>query len=85
MGKRTIVLVVALLLAAVSGFSVWRYLDTLEDKVRRDIDEVQVFRATEAITQGTSGTEAKAAHRRERGAPGDRRPRGPRNLDSVHR
>ena len=59
MGKRTIVLVVALLLAAVSGFSVWRYLDTLEDKVRRDIDEVQVFRATEAITQGTSGTEAK--------------------------
>jgi Flp pilus assembly protein CpaB len=59
MGKRTIVLVVALLLAAVSAFSVWRYLDTLEDRVRRDIDEVEVFRATQRIATGTSGAEAR--------------------------
>ena len=59
MGKRTIVLVVALLLAAVSAFSVWRYLDTLEDRVRRDINEVEVYRATQRIATGTSGAEAK--------------------------
>jgi Flp pilus assembly protein CpaB len=59
MGKRTIVLIVALLLAAVSAFSVWRYLDTLEGRVRKDINEVEVFRATRNIATGTSGSEAK--------------------------
>ena len=59
MGKRTLVLAVALILAAVSAFSVWQYLSNIEDDVRRDIDEVRVFRATEDIETGTVGSEAE--------------------------
>jgi Flp pilus assembly protein CpaB len=59
MGKRTIVLVVALILAAVSAFSVWRYLSTIEAEVRRDIDEVRVYVATQDIETGTTGEEAR--------------------------
>lgn len=58
MGKRTLVLAVALILAAVSAFSVWQYLSNIEDEVRRDIDEVRVYRATQDIETGTSGSEA---------------------------
>ena len=60
MGKRTIVLVVALVLAAVSAFAVWSYLTTLEEDVRADIVEVEVYRATELIPTGTAGSEASA-------------------------
>lgn len=59
MGKRTLVLAVALILAAVSAFSVWQYLSSIEDDVRRDIDEVRVYRATEDIETGTVGSEAE--------------------------
>jgi Flp pilus assembly protein CpaB len=59
MGKRTLVLAVALILAAVSAFSVWQYLSSIEDDIRRDIEEVRVFRATEDIEAGTDGAEAK--------------------------
>lgn len=55
MGKRTIVLFVALILAAVSAFAVWRYLSTVEDNVRRDISEVVVWRATQPLDTGTEG------------------------------
>jgi len=59
MGKRTLVLAVALILAAVSAFSVWQYLSNIEDDVRRDIDEVRVYRATQDIETGTVGSEAE--------------------------
>ena len=59
MGKRTLVLAVALILAAVSAFSVWQYLSSIEDDVRRDIQEVRVFRATEPIEVGTPLAEAE--------------------------
>ena len=59
MGKRTLVLAVALILAAVSAFSVWQYLSNIEDDVRRDIDEVRVYRATQFIETGTTGSEAE--------------------------
>ena len=55
MGRRTIVLFVALILAAVSAFAVWRYLSTVEDNVRRDIAEVVVWRTTQPIETGTEG------------------------------
>jgi len=58
MGKRTLVLAVALILAAVSAFSVWQYLSNIEDDIRRDIDEVRVYRATQDIDTGTEGAEA---------------------------
>jgi len=61
MGKRTLVLVVALVLAAVSAFAVWSYLSSIEDDVREDIVAVRVFRASESISVGTTGEEASTA------------------------
>ncbi len=59
MGKRTLVLVVALGLAAVSAFAVWRYLSTVESDVRANIQEVRVWRATQLIETGTEGSAAR--------------------------
>ena len=55
MGRRTIVLVIALVLAAVSGFAIWRYLSSIESEIRADIAEVRVYRTTQTIETGTSG------------------------------
>jgi len=59
MGRRTIVLVVAIALAAVSAFAVWRYLTTVESDIRADIAEVRVYRATELIEPKTTGEDAQ--------------------------
>ena len=59
MGKRSIVLFIALGLAVVSAFAVWQYLSSVEDNVRADIREVNVYRATEPIEQGTEGDAAR--------------------------
>jgi Flp pilus assembly protein CpaB len=59
MGKRSLVLIIALALAAVSAFSVWQYLTTVEDEARAEVQEVVVFRATELIETGTSVDEAQ--------------------------
>ena len=58
MGRRTIVLVVALVLAAVSAFAIFSYLGSVEDQVKGDIVEVQVFRAIQGIPGGTPGNQA---------------------------
>lgn len=55
MGRRTIVLVIALALAVLSGFAVFNYLSSVEDDIKADIVEVKVFRASELIPQGTTG------------------------------
>lgn len=60
MGKRSLVLIIALALAAVSAFSVWQYLTTVEDEARAEVQEVIVYRATELIETGTSVSEANA-------------------------
>ncbi len=57
MGRRSLVLIIALALAAVSAFSVWQYLSTVEDEARSEVQEVVVYRATELIDTGTSVTE----------------------------
>jgi len=59
MGKRSIVLFVALGLAAVSAFAVWQYLAGVADEARKDIQEVEVYRATEFIDVGTDGELAR--------------------------
>jgi Flp pilus assembly protein CpaB len=59
MGRRTIVLVIAIALAAVSAFAVWRYLTTVESDIRADIAEVQIYRATELIEAKTPGEDAE--------------------------
>jgi Flp pilus assembly protein CpaB len=59
MGRRTIVLVIAIVLAVVAAFAVWQYLTTVEDDIRSDISEVRVYRATELIASKTPGEEAR--------------------------
>lgn len=59
MGRRTLVLVLALILAAVSSFAVWRFLSTVEDNVAADFVEVQIFRATQRIETGMEGEVAR--------------------------
>jgi Flp pilus assembly protein CpaB len=59
MGRRTIVLVIAIALAAVSAFAVWQYLSGVRDRERQNVAEVAVFRATAFIEQGTEGETAR--------------------------
>lgn len=59
MGKRTLVLVLALVLAAVSAFAVWRFLSEVEENVAADFVEIKVFRATQIIETGTDGEVAR--------------------------
>ena len=59
MGRRSLVLIIALVLAAVSAFSVWQFLSTVEDEARAEVQEVVVFRATQLIETGTSAVEAE--------------------------
>ena len=61
MGRRTVVLVVALLLAGLSAFAVFNYLTSVEEDIRGDILEVKIFRATAAIPQGTPGEQVAAS------------------------
>ncbi len=60
MGRRTLVLVIAVALAAISGLAIWQYLRGVEGGIRSDISEVSVFRAMENIPAGTPGEEARA-------------------------
>ncbi len=60
MGRRTLVLIIAVALAAVSGWFIYQYLTGVEDDIRADIAEVGVFRATQPIDSGTPGQEARA-------------------------
>jgi Flp pilus assembly protein CpaB len=59
MGRRTLVLVIALALAAISGYAVWQYLTSVEEDAAAQFSEVEVYRATEFIASGTPGEEAR--------------------------
>jgi pilus assembly protein CpaB len=56
MGRRTLVLIVALLLAAVATFAVWNFLSGVEDEAAAGREYQVVFRATETLAEGTSGS-----------------------------
>lgn len=58
MSRRTLVLLLALGLAALAAFSIWRYLETVESSVRAGITEVRIYRATAPIDPGTTGANA---------------------------
>jgi len=58
MGRRTLVLVIAVLLAAISGYAVYQYLTSVEDDIRADVEEVIVYRAASPIPVKTPGPEA---------------------------
>ena len=55
MVKRTVVLVVALVLAGVAAFSIWQYLDGVDEDARAGFDLRPVIRATEDIPARTPG------------------------------
>ena len=59
MGRRTLVLIIAIALAAISGFAIYQYLTNVEDDIRADIAEVIVYRANAPIESGTAGEEAR--------------------------
>ncbi len=59
MGRRTLVLVIAVALAVISGYAVWQYLSSVEEDAAAQFTEVEVYRATEAIPAGTLGEEAR--------------------------
>jgi pilus assembly protein CpaB len=55
MGRRAIVLLVALILAGLAAWAVWNYLQNVEDEITEGQQVVEVFRAGEAIPEGTDG------------------------------
>lgn len=55
MGKRAIVLVVALLLGGAAGFSVLQYVEGVKSTVEQERNPVQVFRAAQGIPEGANG------------------------------
>jgi Flp pilus assembly protein CpaB len=60
MGRRTLVLVIAVALAAISGYAVWQYLSSVGDDAAAEFTEVEVYRASEEIVAGTPGEDATA-------------------------
>jgi Flp pilus assembly protein CpaB len=60
MGRRTLVLVIAVALAAISGYAVWQYLSSVGDDAAAEFSEVEVYRVTEDIVAGTPGEDAQA-------------------------
>ena len=55
MGRRAIVLLVALILAGLAAWAVWNYLQNVEKEVTEGQEVVVVYRAGEAIAEGTDG------------------------------
>ncbi|MDF1594470.1 MAG: Flp pilus assembly protein CpaB [Acidimicrobiia bacterium] len=55
MGRRTLVLVVALLLAAIATFAVYNFLSGVEEEAAKDRTYQVVYRALEVLPEGTTG------------------------------
>lgn len=55
MGRRALVLLVALLLAGVAAFAVYTFVSNIESEAREGRAEVVVFRATQAVPEGQDG------------------------------
>lgn len=59
MGRRTLVLVIAVVLAVISGYAVWQYLSSVEESAQAEFSEVEVYRAIQNIPAGMKGEEAR--------------------------
>lgn len=55
MGRRALVLLVALLLAGVAAFAVFQFLNGIRNEVEANREKTQVFRAAQLIPEGTDG------------------------------
>jgi Flp pilus assembly protein CpaB len=56
MGRRAIVLLVALILAGLAAWAVWNFLDGVRSDAEADQVQVTVFRAGDAIAEGADGS-----------------------------
>jgi Flp pilus assembly protein CpaB len=56
MGRRAIVLLVALILAGLAAWAVWNFLDGVRSEAAEDQIQVTVFRAANQIDEGADGT-----------------------------
>ena len=57
MGRRALVLLVALVLAGVAAFAVFQFLNGIRNEVEADREKVSVFRADVAIPEGSEGSQ----------------------------
>ena len=55
MVKRTVVLIVALVLAGIAAFSIWQYLQGVDEDAREGLQLVPVYRASQDIPARTPG------------------------------
>lgn len=61
MGRRTVLLISALVIAALGTFAVFSYVDGVDERAQEDLDPVRVLVATERIATGTTAAEAERA------------------------
>ena len=59
--RRTLILLGAIALGVLAAFALYQYVNGLEDDIKGDAEEVQVYKAAELIPRGTGGTEATDA------------------------
>jgi Flp pilus assembly protein CpaB len=55
-GRRTIVLIIAIILGGLAAWGIFAFLTNVEDDAREGLNEVAVFRATEFIDRGADGS-----------------------------
>jgi hypothetical protein len=55
-GRRTIVLVIAVILGALAAWGIFAFLTNVEDDAREGLNEVVVYRSTEFIDRGAEGS-----------------------------
>jgi pilus assembly protein CpaB len=61
MGRRAVVLVIALLLAAAAAFAVFSYLRGIEEDINAGETQVEIYRSTDAIPEGFDGNQVLQA------------------------
>src|SRR5665811_2430378 len=56
MGRRTLVLIVALLLAAIAAFALWQFMSNVQNEAEAKLEYRTVYRSTDLIAEGTEGS-----------------------------
>jgi pilus assembly protein CpaB len=56
MGRRTLVLIVALLLAAVAAYALWQFMSNVQSEAEAKLEYRTVYRAADFIAEGTEGS-----------------------------
>ena len=85
--RRTVILLVAIVVGALAAFLLFNYVQGIEDRANEGAERVQAFRARNEIPRGTPGeTAADAGDIEEKGIPQDIRPETAiTSLDEIQR